>query len=137
MGINAQSESQEGRVVAELGDPFGLTNWILAMAEVHGTLCLRFIDPYDDTLFNSLQIPVLETELLAAAGYVTEVRLRKAKQDYLRQASDWPRSALAEAYSRLDSIEVFHIRKHLDDLGDLVREAAELGKGYFVRFVGD
>ena len=33
-----------------------------------GTACLRFVDPYGDTVFNQLQIPVLIGELEAVAA---------------------------------------------------------------------
>jgi hypothetical protein len=35
-----------------------------------GTMCLRFVDPYGDTVFNQLQIPVLIRELEAVAARV-------------------------------------------------------------------
>lgn len=35
--------------------------------------CLRFIDPYGDTTFNQLQLPVLVAELRAAAADASEL----------------------------------------------------------------
>jgi hypothetical protein len=48
----------------------------LLCTEAPGTICLRFIDPYGDTTFNQLQLPVLvgEIEALADATPGTEDR---------------------------------------------------------------
>ena len=35
---------------------------------VDGTTCLRFVDPYGDTVFNQLQLPVVIEELGAVAA---------------------------------------------------------------------
>jgi len=40
-----------------------------------GTACLRFVDPYGDTVFNQLQIPVLIEELDAVAARASDADL--------------------------------------------------------------
>ncbi len=45
---------------------------------MEGTACLRFVDPYGDTIFNQLQIPVLIEELEAVAGRSDEADLAES-----------------------------------------------------------
>lgn len=40
--------------------------------------CLRFVDPYGDTVFNQIQIPELLSELRALDGRLTDPELRFA-----------------------------------------------------------
>ncbi len=60
MGLQRQSET--GEVLAHFGDE-GIDPRIVSLA-APSTACLRFIDPYGNTIFNQLQLPVLAGELL-------------------------------------------------------------------------
>jgi hypothetical protein len=42
------------------------------------SVCLRFIDPYGDTVFNQLQVPQLIIELRALERELTDPKLRLA-----------------------------------------------------------
>jgi hypothetical protein len=48
----------------------------LAASPLPHSACLRFIDPYGDTIFNSLQLPVLleELEIVWQANSAPELR---------------------------------------------------------------
>jgi hypothetical protein len=78
MGVDARIQTEQGECLATLGDPHMCMNRLLSFAIVDSTVCLRFIDPYGDTLFNRLQIPVLQNELLALASELTEANLLEA-----------------------------------------------------------
>lgn len=63
MGISIRLESGQGKVIDEIHDPNDLTTELLADYSDDSSPCLRWIDPYGDTLFNQLQIPFLIQEL--------------------------------------------------------------------------
>jgi hypothetical protein len=59
--IGLQSEDERGDVLAHYA-PEGIPVEVVHLAPRHST-CVRFIDPYGDTVFNQLQLPVLIAEL--------------------------------------------------------------------------
>jgi hypothetical protein len=65
MGIDLQWESERSNVLERISDEQGLVAQILAAAIEEGSFCLRFVDPYGDTVFNQQQIRVLIDELRA------------------------------------------------------------------------
>ena len=61
MSISIQIEDEHG---LREGEPWWHARSTAALVgERPGTCCLRFIDPYGDTVFNQAQIPVLLEEL--------------------------------------------------------------------------
>jgi len=67
---------ENGVTEATFPDPEALDQ-LLASDVPDDTCCLRFIDPYGDTTFNGLQLPVLASELrVAAAGVSKALRER-------------------------------------------------------------
>lgn len=137
MGIDVRIETERGSCVTELGDPRNCLNWLLSLALLDSTLCLRFIDPYGNTIFNGLQIPVLQRECLALALRITKPNLLQAKQDYLERAGAWPSAALEEARSAAEALSVDELQCHLEALLQLISEAAGKGPHHYVRFIGD
>jgi hypothetical protein len=137
MGINARIETERGESPRELVDPRGFVGWLLSLAKHDGTMCLQFVDPYGDTVFNGLQLPMLRRELKAIGASLTEADLEVGKRDYMMRASSWPTAAVREASQRLAALEVGDLRGHLASLLDLVDEAIRLGPHHYVRFVGD
>ncbi len=65
MGIDVRTEDERGRVIKELPDPQSLLPRLLRQLNGKESACVRFIDPYGDTYFNQLQMPVLLQELRA------------------------------------------------------------------------
>jgi hypothetical protein len=65
MGIDARIEPPDSTLQGRgaVYDSQGCTKRLLTAPELDGTSCLQFIDPYGDTLFNRLQLPVLRREL--------------------------------------------------------------------------
>jgi len=63
MGIDLQWEGEKGDVLERLADEHDLVEEIVAAAIEAKTACLRFIDPYGDTVFNQFQITVFIEEL--------------------------------------------------------------------------
>jgi hypothetical protein len=136
MGIDARIETERGEPLSELGDPHNRMNWLLRLAALDSTICLRFIDPYGNTTFNSLQIPVLQAELSELSSGLTETNLQNSKRAYLELANAWPKNALQDAETAMESLTLAELRQHLEDLLRLVSEATAEHHRY-VRFVGD
>jgi hypothetical protein len=97
MGIEARVESEDGEVEAELLDPANLTAKLTAPFTGSGSPCLRFIDPYGDTTFNQLQLPVLIAELERAIEMATDPRVKSHGQGLLELA----RRASSEVHTSL------------------------------------
>jgi len=113
MGIDARIETERGTCAAELGDPHNRMYWLLSLATLDSTLCLRFIDPYGDALFNGLQIPILQSECSALALRLTEPNLLESKRVYLERAEVWPKAALEEARKAMETLSLCELRDHL------------------------
>jgi hypothetical protein len=63
MGIDVRLEDERGGVAAEAGDPDNLLARLLPPLDDSSFACLRFIDPYGDTVFNNLQMNTLIDEI--------------------------------------------------------------------------
>jgi hypothetical protein len=137
MSINAKLETRHEQCLIEVPDPLGSVNVLLSLANLEATVCLKFIDPYGDTVFNTLQLPVLILELEAVAPLVTDTNLRTAKAQYMNRASAWPAAARESAHRYAESLSVDELRGHLDSLAELVRKGLNRGPHHYCRFVGD
>ena len=73
--IGVRRETENGDVLANF-DVDGIDARIIENALPNST-CLRFIDPYGDTVMNQLQLPVLMEELVEVYNRVTELDLRQ------------------------------------------------------------
>jgi hypothetical protein len=65
MGIDVRVETESGEVQDEVLDDRNLTEKLLPDREDGSSPCLRFVDPFGDTLFNQIQIPLLTKEIEA------------------------------------------------------------------------
>ena len=72
MGIDVRIQNERGGVIRELPDPRSLLPRLLRQLSGKESVCVRFIDPYGDTYFNQLQMPVLLRELRAVVDGCTD-----------------------------------------------------------------
>jgi hypothetical protein len=63
MGINLRWEDESGAVLGEVLDPESLSVRFVPHVTRSEFLCLRFVDPYGDAVFNQAQLPFLLSEL--------------------------------------------------------------------------
>ena len=131
MGINARIETEHGKCLAELLDPHNPLNWLLSLAALDSTVCLQFINPYGDTVFNNVQMPVLQSEFSALASSLTEANL-EAKRMYLQRAAHRPK--FEETQERVKKLSLSDLRNHLEQLLLLLSDARP---PLYVRFVSD
>lgn len=87
MGIDVHI-APRSRDDVEVSDTKNIFAGALASAHLETTLCLRFIDPYGETLFNSLQLPVLLDELQALGASTTHDDTRTHMQRLVRLVRD-------------------------------------------------
>ena len=88
----------EVRIEDETGRVEGPTWWHPRSSELlcqfgSATACLRFIDPYGDTIFNQLQLPVLIDEVQAFMEAAPDPEARSALHsliEFLDRARDQP-----------------------------------------------
>ncbi len=137
MGIDARLENERGDVVREVTDPRGHVNWLLGTISAEETSCLRFVDPYGQTVFNRGQMNTLRHELEALRSRITEQIVRDAKDDYLRSASGWPETARTEAGEYVASLSTNDLIDHVDKLLTLASDALACGPHHCIRFLGD
>lgn len=138
MSIDVFLEDEDGAALDEVLDPDDLTGRIVAVAGHRGTVCLRFIHPEGNTVFNQLQISTLIRELEAARGYVTEERLAllgRSELESARQAG-WAPSIVHALEVRNERVRAEDVRAHLDKLVALGERARGRVHTY-LKFYGD
>lgn len=70
MGIDAYIESESGDQIKQCLDSENRLSELLPDPNDGSSYCLKFIDPYGDTVFNQVQIPILIRELTNAINHV-------------------------------------------------------------------
>jgi hypothetical protein len=137
VGINARLETGRAEPRAEVLDPHNHLAWLLRLLDDGSMVCLPFIDPYGDTIFNGLQLPVLLSEFEWASGRLTESSLGLAKQRYLAGAVAWPELARSHAQEDCERLNLQDLHGHCDEVISLIQTALKCGPHHYVRFVGD
>lgn len=94
MGVDVNRQHEDGVVIESVNDLHEHLAKVLCAADLEKTACLRFVDPYGDTKFNQLQIPVLlrELEALASGG------LEPAQREHLLRVVEVVRRALEQVH---------------------------------------
>ena len=75
MGVDAVWKDEFGKERGRVSDPSMLMSQI-ATGRPEDTVCLRFIDPYGDTVFNQRQIPGVIEELTARLSSLGDEQTR-------------------------------------------------------------
>ena len=130
MPASLRLEDERGEVITEYpcGWPF---SFLLAADDLADTTCLRFIDDYQDTVFNSLQVPVLIRELRAAAAALSDLSIARhyaVWRDRIEQTLGRGHPAIYERPS-LDSVR--------SCAENVIRLAERCETHTYLRFVGD
>ena len=86
MALTVQLIVESGRVLEEIYDPPGFAD-LLPDDTDESSQCLRFIDPYGDTVFNTLQIPTFLRELSLVEEHATTDQHRRFIAELRRLAS--------------------------------------------------
>ena len=128
MGCDLSLEDEHGARIAELHDPRNYVPCIVGLASESATICLRFIDPYGDTVFNSIQAPVFIDELVAARQLATETAIASVAQRQFGAA--WQREAA------LRQLSASAVQGHIDQMLQLARRCVAEGALY-LKFYGD
>jgi hypothetical protein len=144
MGVDVQLQTEDGRPIERLGDARGSMAKFLLMVDADATACLRFIDPYGDTTFNSLQLPVLETEVKTHLSNLDLARLRANREHRLAEAIrlGWQATVIEQLREGLgnaasDAEELQDVKSHLGQVVELIGRARRAGAHTYLRFIGD
>jgi hypothetical protein len=98
MGIDLQWISERGEILESIPDPRKMVAKIVAAATgVKASMCLRFIDPYGDTIFNRAQMAVLREELLT----VSEESLDADAREHWKMIVELTKKAESEVHTYL------------------------------------
>ena len=97
MGVDVRWENENGSPIEEIPDPQMCISHAVLNTDLAGTTCLRFIDPYGDTTFNRLQIPVLIGELKSALEKVRDNEIK----DHLRRVIDLAEKSRDKVHTHL------------------------------------
>lgn len=84
MAIDVQLESETGECLESLQDPSNLVARLLPRLDDAQSICLRFVDPYGDTVFNNLQMATLIIELENAIENASDERVAAHGKAILR-----------------------------------------------------
>jgi hypothetical protein len=76
-------QDEHGAELGRLDDPGFPSELLPADDEPVTTACLRFIDPYGDTVFNQAQLTELLAELESRRPAITDLRLRRSLDQLL------------------------------------------------------
>jgi hypothetical protein len=128
MGCDLHLEDERGAQLADLPDPRDYVGWAVGLASASPTVCLRFIDPYGDTVFNRGQAPVLIQELVMARDLVTESAIAKLAE--ARFGTTWQHDA------QLRQLSASAVKAHIDKMLDLARRC-EAEPHLYLKFYGD
>lgn len=135
MSIQTRLEDERGIVVATLDAPAWLTDWVVSCADTGHTVCLRFIDPYGDTVFNRHQMKVLAEELVALGAGLTEDRIQQAYNEWLARF-DRMDAKIRESARRYPKPSRTLLLNHIGALQSLIQKGVERSHLY-LRFIGD
>jgi hypothetical protein len=98
MGINAVWRAESGEDMGRVLDPQMLLSSITSdPAGLSRTLCLRFLDPYGNAVFNQEQLPILAEELEGLAAVTRD----KAVREHLAAVAALARKAIGEIHTYL------------------------------------
>ena len=81
MGIDLHWESESGETRQTVSDDGFFVSEVLAAVKPEQSVCLRFIDPFGDTVFNQGQLPYLKAEL----GNIPETALGDGARKHRRK----------------------------------------------------
>jgi hypothetical protein len=76
MGINLTWQDEDGTPLGEVVDSHGSLSKLMTQNAYPHTVCLRFIDPYGDTVFNQPQISVLLSEMQTLLASIVDPQVR-------------------------------------------------------------
>lgn len=97
MGVDLRWEDENGKRIDEIPDPQMCISHLVLNTDLAGTTSLRFIDPYGDTTFNQLQIPILIEELQGVLEQVRDDGIR----DHLRRVIELAQRSRGQTHTYL------------------------------------
>ncbi len=139
MGVDLYVEDEAGRCVEKVEDRQGYTIDIVSLMRDESTICLRFIDPYGDVVFNQIQLPVLIQELEQARGHITEERVAEMLRERIKAMREYNlqvgQAIPIEYELPINPFRALSLLAHLDQLLAAASRAVETHT--YLKFYGD
>src|SRR6476661_1549348 len=125
MGIDVVIETEDGEAKDRVLDHHSYLASALGLPGLENTVCLRFVDPYGNTVFNRSQIPVFISELESLRSLVTDVALRgqAAHSSEAAKQAAWPAEVVRKYEAAIDRAAAAPVLAHLDAVLTLARRA--------------
>ena len=86
MPLSCALETERGQVIEAVSNPGEAINQIIEVIADEAFQCWRFIDPYGETVFNTLQMPQFLKEVAVLKARVTDSDTRRVLGDIERLA---------------------------------------------------
>jgi hypothetical protein len=97
MGIEVYWQDENGRAIASVADSRGGLAALLRNMDFQNSKCMAFIDPYGDTVFNQVQIPVLIDEM----AQVSSSSCSRETQEHVESIIELARKAVGSPHTYL------------------------------------
>jgi hypothetical protein len=102
--LTLELQTERGEVLDQLLCGWAL-DFILTSSELERTICLRFIDPYGNTIFNRAQAPILIQEIQSAAASVSDASIATEHKAFLNAMGQTdPALAPSESVPSVDNV---------------------------------
>ncbi len=134
MGIDIRWENERGEKLEEIPDPRHCLGLALGLLSLDNTICLRFIDPYGDTVFNQWQIPVFIDELQWLLQSITTEEFAALQEKTFRVYN--LQTGLTENRVRETKLHTEEVREHIQKIIELAQRSK--GEIYtYLKLYGD
>jgi hypothetical protein len=121
MGINIRWENERGEQLKEVPDPGSYLGLALGLSPLDNTVCLRFIDPYGDTVFNQQQIPVFINELQWLLQFITPEKIISLQEKPFRIYN--LQTGLTENRVREKKSSPEEVKEHIQKIIELAQQS--------------
>lgn len=121
MGIDIRWENERGEKLDEIPDPRDYLGLALGVSLLDNTVCLRFIDPYGDTVFNQQQISVFINELQWLLQSVTSEKITILQEKSFRFYNF--QTGLTENRVREKRFSTEEVREHIQKIIELAQRS--------------
>jgi hypothetical protein len=122
MGINISWENERNDKLEKITDSKNYFGSALKFSSLEKTACLRFIDPYGDTVFNQKQIPILIDEIQALFQFITPEKAASL-QEKLRAKLHIHNVPPEIIEIKIENLSADKISEHINKILDLARRS--------------
>ncbi len=138
MGIEVVWQDERGKEIERVGDPLNRLTLVVLAFPLDHCKCLCFLDPYGDTYFNRLQIPVFLKEIEEVELSITDTAIKNYYEEraILAKEAKWQEAAIAQIEASKAASQAESIKDHLRAIAGLAKRSINEVHTY-LRCIGD